>query len=1140
MANIIGEVFDEYVKNQINERQFNLGLNLATNDDSLNQWKFNNSAWVRMVSSVDISSEKASELKLSGYEGSKLAKNFILYNGVSSVTGSNDDLYFNPSTNNSEYFINNKDFSIKNSYGFGGLNQGIRPMPGIDSVKVGYINRGFLAQVEIEITAFNREQLYILDALFMHPGYTFLLEWGHTRYIDNNSKEIIHIDPTSLITPAFSKLFQTKNINSYDILNSIKNEREVRSGNYDGQFLVVKKFKYTYQPNGTYKISITGVNQGDIIENLKINTVDAQRASSTRQKALDKQTRDKKIQELTNELNRLNGYFDKNGVINSAGKLAAADAANKIAQELTNTATSEPNLNQPSPNRSLRLYDENQVQSDNLGRNSSAVAKRTQEASIANYVLITETWKKRQLEIDSEIQNLTGENLLADNLVERYAGKSKLNKQLSFWRATCNKEKENLPDGVYGIKTQKYQPPSQNNESSGGGKQYTDYSMYYIRLGSLLNWIKNNLLLYDKTISNPYVNIDTNYNTNFCLHFPKQVSANPNICVIPVKDGNIARKTVNEVSASNSTLPVESSTTSSVSNSSDIFYGALPSEFSLVTSPSSSKIIDESFLHSAHVGKLMYIDVNLDFIAATVNDNIDEDGNLSLISFLKELLKGISAALGYINNFEVIYDRENNQIKIFDNNVLKYSDLITKTVQISEFVVNGFENFNLGDSANPQYSLFGSFIESVDFTTELSNNFSNMVTVASQADTNVLGMDVTGFTRFNKGLEDRIIKTKQTIEEINNNGNGLSEEELSKLLTTAKEIVNEIWGLFNISESDIDILMSLNRDIANFYVNKAAKKGTIPSPLVIPFNLSLKMMGISGMRILERFNVDTKILPPMFDNNKYNFIVKAITHEIVNNKWNTILESQVINKDNSGDKDEPISNIQRESFQARINTGKCPSWAPKNGGTPVLLTPNQIILSSLKDSGYITTANFDSFKSSASPAVKFASIIATQEGYGKTSTLGYRNNNPGNIVGSGNAGSETKIITRGTKPEKYTYAKYKTKKDGWDALINKFVQSWINQGNLLPYTGCTLYPDCFKDQDNTYFKQNNIPIIEGTSYNYKAKQTPTLRQYIYQFCPPSATGTDTTNGYIANVYKSLKSFGLDIKSIDEPMTNYIK
>lgn len=328
-GNIIGEVFDQYVTDQTGLRQRYLGNEISPNFNSNNdfalQWKYNNSAWVRLASSVNISSTKAKQLGLdNNFAGNNLAKNFILYNGVSSLSGS----VFNPSSNNSEYFIDGETPSLKYSYGFGGkggLTQGIRPMPGIDAVRIGYVNRGSLANAEIDITAFNREQLNILDALFMHPGYTFLLEWGWTYYIDNATRLVV-TNPPDIITTPFKSLFEEPNKSTqYSLLEDIRKERQSRSGNYDGFYGVIKNFKFQFQPNGTYKITIYAITQGDLIENLKINSADPSLAGASQNAALSADARRKREQEILARLAAIPSEIEKK-----------KQERNKAAQDVTN------------------------------------------------------------------------------------------------------------------------------------------------------------------------------------------------------------------------------------------------------------------------------------------------------------------------------------------------------------------------------------------------------------------------------------------------------------------------------------------------------------------------------------------------------------------------------------------------------------------------------------------------------------------------------------------------------------------------------------------------------------------------------------------------------------------------------------
>ena len=78
-------------------------------------------------------------------------------------------------------------------------------------------------------------------------------------------------------------------------------------------------------------------------------------------------------------------------------------------------------------------------------------------------------------------------------------------------------------------------------------------------------------------------------------------------------------------------------------------------------------------------------------------------------------------------------------------------------------------------------------------------------------------------------------------------------------------------------------------------------EGNMPSPFFIPFNLSLSMDGLSGMRNYERFSITEQILPysyrPNTASNKtgvIDFLIKGISHSIKDNKWETKIESLTV------------------------------------------------------------------------------------------------------------------------------------------------------------------------------------------------------------------------------------------------------
>ena len=65
-----------------------------------------------------------------------------------------------------------------------------------------------------------------------------------------------------------------------------------------------------------------------------------------------------------------------------------------------------------------------------------------------------------------------------------------------------------------------------------------------------------------------------------------------------------------------------------------------------------------------------------------------------------------------------------------------------------------------------------------------------------------------------------------------------------------------------------------------------------PASFFLPFNLTLEMDGISGIKLYETFKIDGKVLPPAYDENKLRLIIKGTNHNIDGSAWTTTLETQ--------------------------------------------------------------------------------------------------------------------------------------------------------------------------------------------------------------------------------------------------------
>ena len=273
-GNIIGEKFEDFVLTQIKNRQTiqNKGFGKGTTRSSEEKLYLNNrNAWVKLASGVSIEGiEGDDKLKrviptYKDFTDDKLAKNFILFNTVSSLVTSTDNQNQNTLSNNRSGVTKTNSIWNNKAYGLGGTEFGINPAPGITDVQVTCVNRGSIRNATITITAFNKSQFEIIELLFLRLGYTMMLEWGWDKYLDKDGK----LQDTG-ITVIEEFWFDS---NSHQkILGDIQQKRSDYCGNYDGFMGKVVNFDWTLNSDGNYEIILKLVTVGDVIESLNVNT----------------------------------------------------------------------------------------------------------------------------------------------------------------------------------------------------------------------------------------------------------------------------------------------------------------------------------------------------------------------------------------------------------------------------------------------------------------------------------------------------------------------------------------------------------------------------------------------------------------------------------------------------------------------------------------------------------------------------------------------------------------------------------------------------------------------------------------------------------------------------------------------------
>lgn len=292
MSNIIGDPFRPYVKKQIEIRQNKLGQYSNIDPNTL-KWYTTKTPWLRLASSVDIDDTIIKKLGIdSTLKGSELAKNFILFGGASNDKG------------NLQSGINFSN-TLNGAYGWGGINErGFVPIPGIISANMSYYNNGALAKATIKIKAYSREQFALIDYLYMRPGYSLLLEFGHTVYLDNDGSletwDTFYSTPLQAFLsgqiigpvietqrPSFANALSEENrstfdtrslqiLDQYKIQEYVNKYKETKSGNYEAMIGVIHKFNWSFSNDGSYDITVELTGYGSIIESLNINIVNPQ------------------------------------------------------------------------------------------------------------------------------------------------------------------------------------------------------------------------------------------------------------------------------------------------------------------------------------------------------------------------------------------------------------------------------------------------------------------------------------------------------------------------------------------------------------------------------------------------------------------------------------------------------------------------------------------------------------------------------------------------------------------------------------------------------------------------------------------------------------------------------------------------
>ena len=436
----------------------------------------------------------------------------------------------------------------------------------------------------------------------------------------------------------------------------------------------------------------------------------------------------------------------------------------------------------------------------------------------------------------------------------------------------------------------------------------------YIPFGYLLAFINNMCLVYDSTVNQvsnqstntsnearPYLYIDFNPETNFCLTLPQQFSIDPTVCMVPFQATldqyqGLFPQSVKKPT-SNSSIPA-------------LADGANTPIYNPETNNAVSATILQNnpfqSLDNPYRGKVMNILLNVDYLLGIIDSyqGNDPEHGVYLQSFLERVLVDVNKSLGDVNLFRIAYRDDSNTIQIQD---AQWTPGLAEEASAMKRRTRDSRGIPLGE-----LPIFGqqSLAREFQLKTVVSTKLASMIAISAQASTgSVNSTDHSPYSWLNENFKDRY---KPYIQDVNKGSSSTSKTGVSNNNDTGNEVKaastfnSQVQALYSnpgaVEQDKID--MAKNYYIELMSKAKSTNPVTVSAPF-IPADLEITLDGVSGIIMGNAFLIPENRLPLSLRGDggdpKVGFIVTGLNHTIERNQWLTNIRGQMIKlRDNLG------------------------------------------------------------------------------------------------------------------------------------------------------------------------------------------------------------------------------------------------
>ena len=777
---IFKESFKGYLKKQIGIRQEIIGSGIdpitgkrSGQRDNLFYTYNSRQCVLRLSSGVNI--EEDTFLESGEVIGSDMAKRYILEGGIKqNFTQNENTVSVTPRGGFAKTGGAYGDPDLRANTGDDGF--GIVPMPGIKDANIRTKSAyGSLRSAKVKFVCFNQRQLEILELLYMRPGYTLLLEWQWTPFINNDK---------SLDNTIYGiKDFFSKNNTTSKIMAEIYNNRLDSGGNYDAIIGYCKNFKYTLREDGGYDCETEIIAKGEILESLKLPERSIIQNGNADGKS-DLEDLFDEIIEWSDQVDEANDYSSQE-LLNDITEVTseAAGFIEKKARQFWNFGVRVTDWieSEVSELVGTDIYDDSKIQSKTVSTSD--------EDLYSNKI-------KTNLQDPDEVKEMA----LRTSLKERMGVSTGTDE---LFPVLIPKDSNFFTEGDFDLNNA---DDTTTDFTDGDNEDFKlselDYNTTYIRWDALVHCLNSEIipkaektgkplfimqtahvleggtekarckpLLYTRTSPSGLENKVTSINDKKLNYALTDISSNPSVCLLPhlmydyAKTQNVTNLTLTNKNGKAINNPASD-------------YWAIGPESPYYGSVKKTTLTEDE--KRRNIGNIYF---GVEYLRYTLRDMYytDEDGvnpDFTLLKYLKKIWNDVNDACGGNHNFEINVDHEfPDHVRVVDLQATQ-DDLINTVHELK--------------IQSPD-----SIVRNVSYNSSIPKALTSTIAVAAQAPDSIDDLDAVSFAAINKGIYDRF-----AVRDDKNYATGANAEAIKKWKNNFNTWMRDLYLAVNYLEND--------------------------------------------------------------------------------------------------------------------------------------------------------------------------------------------------------------------------------------------------------------------------------------------------------------------------------------------------